>query len=193
MRRQRVLVACEESQRVTLALRSHAIEAFSCDLRECSGGHPQWHLHTDVRTVLDDDWSMIIAFPPCTHLACSGARWFPEKRADGRQQDAIRFFMLFTDVKCPLVAIENPVGIISTHYRKPDQIVQPWWFGDGFTKATCFWLKGLPNLFADRIVKGRYREVWKPSPGPDRSLLRSRTYPGMARAIAEQWGSILLK
>ena len=150
----RVLVACEESQAVTKEFRRLGHEAYSCDIQECSGGHPEWHLQQDVIPLLSEKWDMIIAFPPCTDLAVSGARWFAEKRADGRQQRSIDFFMQFANVDCPRVAIENPVGIMSRIYRKPDQIIQPWQFGHGETKATCLWLKGLPKLVPTEIVGG---------------------------------------
>jgi site-specific DNA-cytosine methylase len=185
----RVLVACEESQTVTKAFRERGHEAYSCDLQPCSGGHPEWHIQDDVLEVIDDGWDMIIAFPPCTHLAVSGARWFKEKQADGRQQQGIDLFMNFTDVlTCPKIVIENPIGIMSTHYRKPDQIIQPWQFGHGETKATCLWLKGLPLLKPTEVVKGREQRIWKMAPSPERAKMRSKTYEGIARAMAKQWG-----
>ena len=150
----RILVACEESQAVTIELRRLGHEAYSCDLQDCSGGHPEWHIKGDALELLKMKWDMIIAHPPCTDLASSGARWFPEKRADGRQKRSIDFFMTFANAECPRIAIENPVGIMSTEYRKPDQIVQPWQFGHGETKATCLWLKGLPCLVPTEIVGG---------------------------------------
>lgn len=183
----KVLVACEESQAVTIELRKLGHEAYSCDIESCSGGHPEWHIQGDVRNRLADQWDMILAFPPCTDLASSGARWFEEKRRDGRQQRSIEFFVQFTELDCPRVAIENPVGIMSTLYRKPDQIIQPWQFGHGETKATCLWLKGLPPLTPTHIVDGRVQRVWRMPPGPERAKLRSRTYPGIAKAMAEQW------
>jgi len=184
----KILVACEESQAVTIAFRKLGIDAFSCDILPCSGGHPEWHIQADVTSLLVEGWDMIIAFPPCTHLAVSGARWFPEKRADGRQQAAIDFFMLFANADCPRVAIENPVGIMSTIWRKPDQIIQPWQFGRGETKATCLWLKGLPLLQPTQIVDGREQCIWKMPPSAQRSKLRSKTYIGIAQAMARQWG-----
>lgn len=183
-----ILVACEESQVVTIELRKLEIEAFSCDIVPCSGGYPEWHIQEDVADILNEDWSMIIAFPPCTHLASSGARWFEQKIKDGRQQEAIDFFMLFANNKCPKIAIENPIGIMSTKWRKPDQIIHPWQFGHGETKSTCLWLKGLPLLKSTNIVSGREQRIWKMSPSDDRSKLRSKTYPGIAKAIAAQWG-----
>lgn len=133
----KVLVACEESQAVTIAFRKLGHEAYSCDIEPCSGGHPEWHLQQDVVPLLSQNWDMIIAFPPCTHLATSGAAWFEKKRKDGRQQQGIDFFMLFANANCPRIAIENPVGIMSTVWRKPDQIIQPWQFGEPFSKKTC--------------------------------------------------------
>ena len=184
----RILIGCEESQAVTREFREIGHEAYSCDIVECSGGHPEWHIKSDITPVLYDDWDMIIAFPPCTHLASSGARWFKEKRKDGRQQQGIDFFMLFTDLPCKRIAIENPIGIMSTHYRKPDQIIQPWQFGHGETKATCLWLKGLPLLQPTNIVDGRDNRIHRMPPSKDRSKLRSKTYKGIAKAMAEQWG-----
>ena len=188
-----VLVACEESQAVTIRLRKMKINAWSCDTEDCSGGHPEWHLKDDVSNYLNFDWDMIIAFPPCTHIACSGAAWFEQKRIDGRQQKAIDFFMQFAINKCERIAIENPVGIMSTKWRKPDQIIQPWQFGHGETKATCFWLKNLPKLIPTNIVSGRENRIWKMGPGKERSKLRSKTYHGIADAISKQWGSLCPK
>lgn len=184
----RVLVACEESQEVCKAFRAHGHEAYSCDIQECSGGHPEWHLQVDVLEILKMRWDLIIAHPPCTDLSVSGARWFVQKRADGRQQRSIDFFMKFTNLDCPRVAIENPVCIMSTVWRKPDQIIQPWQFGHGETKATCLWLKGLPTLKPTNIVSGREQRVWKMPPSSERAKARSKTFPGIAQAMAEQWG-----
>lgn len=198
--RLRILLACEESQAVTKELRALGHEAYSCDILPESGGHPEWHIQQDVVEVLKQHWDMIIAFPPCTHLASSGAAWFEAKRADGRQQAAIDFFMLFANHPCEKIAIENPVGIMSTKYRKPDQIIQPWQFGDAYSKRTCLWLKGLPQLEATDVVdpgemityeSGRvmpkwYADAWKLSPA-ERSKARSKTFPGIANAMATQW------
>jgi site-specific DNA-cytosine methylase len=197
----KILLACEESQTVTKAFRALGHEAYSCDILPASGGYPQWHIQKDVVEVLKDQWDMIIAFPPCTHLASSGAAWFEAKRADGRQQQAIDFFMIFANHTCEKIAIENPVGIMSSHYRKPNQIIQPWQFGDSYSKRTCLWLKGLPNLVPTDVVdpgemvtfySGRtmpkwYADAWKLS-SADRSKARSKTFPGIAAAMAEQWG-----
>lgn len=184
----RVLIACEESQAVTKEFRKLGHEAYSCDVLPCSGGHPKWHLQRDVKKIINGKWDMVIAFPPCTHLAVSGARWFKEKIVDGRQQQGIDFFNLFTNLKCNKVAIENPIGIMSTQYRKPDQIIQPWQYGHGETKATCLWLKGLPKLKPTNIVDGREQKIWKMAPSEDRAKLRSKTFSGIAKAMAEQWG-----
>ena len=191
----KVLVACEESQAVTIELRKLGHEAYSCDIEECSGGHPEWHLQEDVIPLLEKEWDMIIAFPPCTHLAVSGARHFEQKRKDGRQQASVEFFMKFANAKCKRVAIENPVGIMSTQWRKPDQIVQPYEYGHMEQKKTCFWLKGLPKLVETENVKEQMLLLPKKerermhymSPGPERAKLRSKTFPGIAKAMAMQW------
>ena len=183
----KILVACEESQAVTIELRRLGHEAYSCDIEPCSGGHPEWHLQVDALELLKMKWNMILAFPPCTHLAVSGARYFEQKRKDGRQQAAIDFFMQFANADCSKIAIENPVGIMSTYYRKPDQIIQPWQFGHGETKRTCLWLKGLPPLIPTEIVEGREQRIWKMPPSEDRAKNRAKTFPGIARAMAEQW------
>lgn len=183
----KILVACEESQAVTIELRRLGHEAYSCDIIPCSGGHPEWHLQVDALELLKMKWDMILAFPPCTHLAVSGARYFEQKRKDGRQQAAIDFFMRFANSDCPRIAIENPVGIMSTVWKKPDQIIQPWQFGHGETKKTCLWLKGLPPLIPTEIVEGREQRIWKMPPSEDRAKNRAKTFPGIAKAMAEQW------
>ena len=197
----KVLVACEESQAVTKEFRAKGHEAYSCDIIECSGCHPEWHIMSDVRKILDEEWDMIIAFPPCTDLAVSGAAWFEEKRKDGRQQASIDFFMLFANHPCEEIAIENPVGIMSSKWRKPDQIIQPYEYGHPESKKTCLWLKGLPKLMPTEIVEqgervtfasGKsmpkwYADAWK-LPKEERARLRSKTFPGIAKAMAEQWG-----
>lgn len=200
----RILVACEESQTVTIEFRKLGHEAYSCDVLPCSGGHPEWHLQQDVLPLLAEKWDMVLAFPPCTHLCVSGARWWKEKKADGRQADGQLFFMQFvwrTD-HIQKLAIENPIGIMSSFYRKPDQIIQPWMFGDAFQKATCLWLKGLPPLLPTQIVSrgelyttksGKKRGgAWTMllPPSPDRARIRSKTFPGVARAMASQWGGL---
>ena len=191
----KILVACEESQAVTIEMRRLGHEAFSCDIEPCSGGHPEWHLQEDVTPLLKPRWNMIIAFPPCTHLAVSGAAWFEQKRKDGRQQAAIDFFMMFANADCERIAIENPVGIMSTVYKKPSQIVQPYEYGHPEQKKTCLWLKGLPLLQPTNNVYDQMMELPKNKrerlhylpPSPERAKLRSKTFPGIAKAMAEQW------
>ena len=151
----KILVACEESQRVCKAFREKGHEAYSCDILPCSGGHPEWHLQQDVIPLLSEEWDMIIAFPPCTHLCVSGARWFEQKRKDGRQQEGIDFFLKFTDLECEKVAIENPVGIMSSIYRKPDQIIQPYEFGHPYTKKPVYGLRVYQNWFLLIFWKNR--------------------------------------
>lgn len=191
MNTSKILIACEESQVVCLAFRAKGIEAYSCDIIPCSGEHPEYHIQGDVLSILHNDWDAVIAFPPCTDLAVSGARHFKAKQEDGRQQASIKFFMEFTKLKCPY-AIENPIGIMSTHYRKPDQIIQPWQFGHGETKATCLWLQGLPKLQPTNIVEGREARIHKMPPSKDRAKLRSKTYQGIADAMAEQWSNHII-
>ena len=184
----RVLVGCEYSGRVRQAFRNLGHDAFSCDLLESEDGSP-FHIQKNVLPLLTDGWDLAIFHPPCTHLAVSGARHFAAKVADGRQQAALDFVRLLMNAPIPRIAIENPVSIIISKIRKPDQIIQPWQFGHGETKATCLWLKNLPRLIPTRIVSGREQRVHKMSPGPDRWKERSRTFPGIASAMAEQWGS----
>lgn len=186
----RVLVACEESGKVRARLRRLGLDAWSCDLKPARDGS-KFHLQLNVRKALKlKRWDAVIAFPPCTDLAVSGARWFKEKRRNGSQKKSINFFLLFTRLKCPW-AIENPVGIMSTIYRKPDQVVQPWQFGHGEIKATCFWLNGLPPLVPTKKVRGRVARVHRMAPGPDRAMKRSETYDGIADAIASQWSRVI--
>jgi len=191
----KILIACEESQAVCKAFRAKGHEAYSCDILPCSGGHPEWHIQGDVLPLLEQEWDMIIAFPPCTHLAVSGAAHFAKKIADGRQQQGIDFFMKFANAKCPRMAIENPIGIMSRIWRKPDQIIQPWMFGYLEQKATCLWLKNLPKLKDTKNVKEemmklpvnkRMRLHYLP-PSKDRAKERSKTFPGIAKAMADQW------
>lgn len=197
----RVLCACEESQVLTERLRKMGIEAYSCDLLPTSGKHPEWHIQADALQVIKIDWDAVIAFPPCTHLAVSGARWFEDKRRDGRQQMGIGFFLAFTAIDhVPHVAIENPVGIMSNLYRKPDQIIQPYQFGEPETKATCLWLKNLPKLVPTKDVheemkhrsQAEAHRILSMSPSPQRAMMRSKTYPGIADAMAQTWGGYLL-
>lgn len=181
----KVLIACEYSGRVRDAFIANGHEAMSCDLLPTDAPGP--HYQGDVFDIINDGWDLMIAHPPCTHLAVSGARHFAAKRADGRQQEAIDFFLALTAAPVQRIAIENPICIMSSVWRKPDQIVQPWQFGHGETKATCFWLKGLPKLTPTNIVDGREAKVHRMPPSPDRWKLRSTTYQGIADAMAAQW------
>lgn len=192
MKKLKVLVACEESQAVCKAFRNLGHEAYSCDIEPCSGGHTEWHLQCDVLEVLHDHkWDLVIAFPPCTDLAVSGAKHFWYKIENGSQQRSIDFFMEFTKVKVPY-CIENPIGIMSTKWRKPDQIIQPWMFGHGEVKSTCLWMNGLPRLVPTEIVDGREPKILKMPPSKDRAKLRSKTYQGVADAMADQFSRYLL-
>jgi site-specific DNA-cytosine methylase len=203
----KILVACEESQTVTIELRKLGHEAYSCDLLECSGGHPEWHLMQDVSELLKQEWDIIIGFPPCTFLTVTGNRWFNIERygekAVKRHKDrelAKDFFMMLANANCEKIVIENPVGVMSSHYKKPNQIINPYQFGDPFEKKTCLWIKGLPNLIPTNIIKppkrtefasGKsmpkwYADAWK-LPKEERAKLRSKTFPGIAKAMAEQW------
>lgn len=206
----KILIACEESQAVCKAFRLEGFEAYSCDIEPCSGGHPEWHLQQDVAKLLKEEWSAVIAFPPCTHLCVSGAKHFAVKRADGRQQQGIDFFMLFANLKIPY-AIENPVGIMSSVWRKPDQVIQPWQFGDCAQKTTCLWLNGLPKIVPTKIVEkgsfyispsGKKLPSWYGDAVDANGkkigyntqaikTLRSKTFPGIAEAMAKQWGASL--
>jgi hypothetical protein len=204
----KVLVACEESQAVTKAFRSIGHEAYSCDILDCSGGYPEWHLKKDLFKVIKDKWDMIIAFPPCTYLTVTGNAWFNiEKYGDKAikrhkdRDDAVNFFMNIANANCDKICIENPIGVMSTKWRKPDQIFQPYHFGDAFEKKTCLWLKGLPKLKHTNIVEPPERtkfksgktmatwfvKAWSLSP-KERSIARSKTFPGVAKAMADQWG-----
>lgn len=212
----RVLVACEESQAVTIEFRKLGIEAFSCDIQECSGGHPEWHFKQDVFEVINMGWDMMIAFPPCTHLAVSGAAWFEQKRKDGRQQQGIDFFLRIANAPIERIAIENPVGIMSKIYRKPDQVIQPYYFGDQAQKTTCLWLNNLPplyhndrpNLFDNNVTHtwegemityvekktGKIRKMAKwynDARKGNHGFNRSKTFPGIAKAMATQWTEYL--
>lgn len=212
----RVLVACEESQAVTRELRKLGHEAYSCDLVPCTGGHPEWHIQQDVLPLLKERWDMIIAFPPCTYLTITGNRWYNTERYGDlaldrlqRREDAISFFMALANADCPKIAIENPVGVISTRFRKPDQIIQPWQFAlseeENTEKTTCLWLKGLNPLVPRHVDKPPmpYHEWTTPDgrrkrqslwfyrtrclPHTERATAASKTFPGIARAMAEQW------
>ena len=221
-----VLVACEESQAVCKAFRERGHNAYSCDILECSGGHPEWHFKQDVLQVIPnhggmlengeeyylpdgEKWDLMIAHPPCTYLSVSGARWlYHPDDADRRKmkQEAIEFFMQFTKTDIEHWAIENPVGCMNSEYRKPDQIVQPFWFGDHASKKTCLWLHNLPLLKPTNMVEegprvvlssGRSLPKWYSDSfntrisTEERRKLRSKTFPGFAEALAEQWGNIL--
>ena len=206
----RILVACEESQAVTKAFRKLGFEAFSCDLLPCTGGHPEWHYKEDMFEVIkrEPKFDLMIAFPPCTDLAVSGARHFERKIADGSQAKSIQFFMDVINADVERIAVENPIGIMSRLHKKPNQIIQPWQFGDKAQKSTCLWLKNLPNLEPTDIVeKGEFKEwndrktgklkrqaLWyyealqKAKTPEERRTLRSKTFQGIANAMAEQWG-----
>lgn len=232
----KVLIACEESQEVCKAFREKGHTAYSCDIMDCSGNHPEWHVRQNVLKIMNggqfrtmdgmnhyvSSWDMIIGFPPCTHLAVSGAAWFEKKRADGRQREGIEFFCKFLNAECEKVVIENPVGIISGDYIpkwfpdlaekyklpiKPTQIIHPWMFGDNYSKSTCLWEKGVkplepivteqPELEWFEWIDGKtgkkkrqpkwFADAWKLS-AEDRARVRSKTFPGVAKAMAEQWG-----
>ena len=182
----RVLVACEFSSTVRDAFRARGHDAWSCDLLPSERGEP--HYQGNVLEILNDGWDMMIAHPPCTHLAVSGARWFKDKQLE--QDASLRFVRNLLDCDIPKICLENPVSIISTRIRKPTQIIQPWQFGHGETKATCLWLKNLPKLLPTNIVDGREARVHRMPPGPDRWKERSRTFEGVALAMVEQWGSL---
>lgn len=227
----KVLVACEESQRVCTAFREKGHEAYSCDIQECSGGHPEWHIQGDVRRIINgasDDyyckldfytqdggyhllpwkWDMIIAHPPCTYLTVTGNRWFNVERYGDKaiqraeeREKAVEFFMKFANANCDRICIENPIGIMSTRWRKADQIIQPWMFGDPYEKKTSIWLKGIPALVETDVVDPEprkkfasgntmpswYADAWH-LPKEERAKLRSKTFPGIAQAMADQWG-----
>ena len=219
-----ILVACEESQAVTIELRELGHNAFSCDILECSGGHPEWHIKQDVLSLLNPNednciifktmdnvvhvilgrWDMIIAFPPCTYLTVTGNRWFNVEKYGEKALERIKlreeahdFFMMFANADCDRIAIENPVGYMNSHYRKPDQIIQPYQFGDPYEKKTCLWLKGLPKLQSTNVVEPPPRQQLKSgksmpewysnAPKKNRARIRSKTFPGIAKAMAIQW------
>jgi site-specific DNA-cytosine methylase len=183
----RVLVACEYSGAVRDAFRGQGCTAFSCDLLESEEPGP--HFQRDVRDILHLGWDIMVAHPPCTHLSVSGARWFKEKATE--QAEALDFVRLLMAAPIPFIAIENPISVISSKIRKPDQILQPWQHGHGETKATCLWLKNLPPLVPTNIVEGREPRVHHMPPGPDRWKERSRTLSGVAEAMATQWSAHL--
>ena len=183
----RVIVACEYSGRVREAFRKLGHDAGSCDILE-SEDDSEFHIQTCIEDIINDGWDLMIAHPPCTHLAVSGARHFKAKQESGVQQEALEFVRLLLEADIPKIALENPISIISSKIRKPDQIIQPWQFGHGETKATCLWLKGLPKLVPTNIVEGREQRIHKMPPSPTRWKERSRTYQGIADAMAQQWG-----
>ena len=223
MKKFRALVACEESQAVTIELRKRGWEAYSCDIQECSGGHPEWHIQKDVIPLVNGDcmfkttdgkmhsiqgkWDLLIAHPPCTYLTVTGNRWFNVERYGEKaiqrmkdREEAVEFFMVFANANCEHICIENPVGCMSTRWRKADQIIQPWMFGDPFEKKTCLWLIGLNPLVETNVVEpaprkqfasgntmpAGYADAWH-LPKEERSRLRSKTFPGIAEALAEQF------
>ena len=223
-----VLIACEESQRVCEAFRNKGHTAFSCDLIEPSGGHPEWHIKDDVLKIINGEtltqqtfitldgkshylpkkWDLIIAHPPCTYLTTTGNRWYNVEKYGEKaiqrlkdREEAISFFMALANADCDKICIENPVGIMSTQWRKPDQIIQPYYFGDPYEKRTCLWLKGLPKLTSTNVVDPEPRTIFKSGktmptwyteaaslPKEERAKIRSKTFPGFAKAMAEQWG-----
>ena len=185
----RILVACEYSGRVRNAFADRGWDAWSCDLLPSET--PGQHYQGDVRDMLNQKWDLLVAHPPCTHLAVSGARHFAAKQASGVQQEALEFVRMLLDADVPHIALENPVSIISTRIRKPNQVIQPWMFGHGETKATCLWLKNLPKLTPTNPVDGRVPRVHHMPPGPNRWKERSRTYEGIAKAMADQWGAYI--
>lgn len=180
----KILVACECSGTVRDAFAARGHDAWSCDIEPSDNGGQ--HIQDDVLLHLDDGWDLMIAHPPCTHLAVSGARWFKDKRVE--QTEAIAFFMALVNAPIRKTCIENPVCIMSTRWRKPDQIIQPWQYGHGETKSTCLWLQWLPKLVPTKVVDGREQRVWKMGPSPERAKIRAKTYQGIADAMADQWG-----
>ena len=225
MKKFRLLVCCEESQRVCTAFRERGWEAYSCDIEPCSGGHPEWHIQQDVlplingdcefntvdeaHHIIDGEWDLLICHPPCTYLTLAGNKWFKPEFADRfpdrikQRQDAVNFFMRFANAKCQHIAIENPVGIMSSKWRKPNQYIEPYYFGDKEKKKTGLWLVGLPNLMPTNMVEpviihcksGANEPRWHmesmPLPAKERSRVRSQTFIGIANAMAEQWGGYI--
>lgn len=192
----RILIACEESQAVTIEFRKIGFEAYSCDLQDCSGGHPEWHIKEDVTLQIYNDWDLIIAHPPCTRLSNSGVRWLDERNLWNDMYQACKFFNIFQDVAktgIPL-AIENPIPhkYAKEYIGDYTQLIQPWEFGHGETKATCLWLYNLPKLMPTKIVEGREQRIWKLPPGKERTKLRSKTFQGIAEAMAKQWGDYII-
>ena len=215
-----VLIACEESQAVTKEMRALGVEAYSCDIEPCSGGHPEWHIQGDVTPLLEQEWDMIIAFPPCTYLTHAGTRHYSRRinseekvlTREKKREEAVQFFMQFVNAKCNRIAIENPVGYMNSLYRKPDQIIHPYYFGEAVQKRTCIWLKNLPLLEHTNMLpkpepiyicqgdkcKGKrinWCEALKTGVGrgtqAERSKARSKTFEGIAKAMASQWGVLV--
>lgn len=183
----KVLVACEFSGTVRSAFRRNGHDAWSCDILPSEDESP-YHYQCDVLEILRDGWDLMIAHPPCTHLAVSGARWFAQKQEE--QKEALEFVRRLLNAPIDRIALENPASVISSRIRPADQTIQPWQFGHGEMKTTCLWLKNLPKLVPTDIVEGREQRIWKMAPGPNRWRERSRTYPGIAAAMADQWGNI---
>ena len=217
-RNKKVLLACEESQVVCIEFRKLGFEAYSCDIQDCSGGHPEWHIKGDVIPLLKEHWDLIIAFPPCTYLTNAGTRHYsrrinPEWKVlerERKREDAKKFFMMFVNADCDRIIVENPIGYMNTQYRKPDQIIHPYYFGDNVKKRTCLWLKGVEKLketnrlpepepmYICQGIKCKGKKIgWceglrnVKGGQAERSKLRSKTFPGIAKAMAEQWGKIL--
>ena len=216
----RILIACEESKAVTKEMRALGVEAYSCDIEPCSGGHPEWHIQGDVTPLLEQEWDMIIAFPPCTYLTHAGTRHYSRRinseekvlTREKKREEAVQFFMQFVNAKCNRIAIENPVGYMNSFYRKPDQIIHPYYFGEAVQKRTCIWLKNLPMLEHTNMLpkpepvyicqgdkcKGKrinWCEALKTGVGrgtqAERSKARSKTFEGIAKAMANQWGTLI--
>jgi hypothetical protein len=200
----KILLGCEESQAVCIEFRKRGFEAYSCDILPESGGYPQWHIQDDLLKVIQrEHWDAMIAFPPCTYLTVSANKWFkdqPQRKSGAlvgaerrkAREDAIYFFMQLANAPIEYKGLENPIGIMSTEFRRPDQVIQPWQFGHGETKATCLWLFNLPLLKPTNVVDGREQRLHRLPKTKDRAMLRSKTYPGIAAAMAEQWGNYLL-
>ena len=184
----KVLVACEYSGRVRDAFLAAGHDAISCDLLPTDSNGP--HYQGDIADILENGWDLMVAHPPCTHLAVSGARHFAAKKASGVQDEALNFVRLLLNANIKHIALENPISIISSRIRKPDQIIQPWMFGHGETKATCLWLKNLPKLTPTNIVDGRHPRIHLMPPSSDKWKKRSETYLGIAEAMAKQWGNL---
>lgn len=199
----KIIIGCEESQEICKAFRALGYEAYSCDLQPCSGDHPEWHFQEDIFEVIKRiKFDLAIFHPPCTYLTISANKWYKDQPArksgvlvgaerQEAREEAVEFFMKLMNADIPHIAVENPVGVMSTRFRKPDQTIQPWMFGHGETKATCLWLKNLPKLKPTNIVNGREQRLHELPPSADRAKLRSKTYSGIAEAMALQWSEYL--